>query len=507
MDFCGVDFVIEAPLPSIVATMVTRMRPEMRWITSCLAVCFAACSAGNEGASDGPTSDNVASTGGGDSSASSGGGGTTSAPTTGGTTTSTNANTSATSGTASQTAVSSASVTTGGTTTGSSGSGGSGTSDTSSSGTSTSGGAAGATATSSGTGGGDSTSNGNGGATSTTSTTASSTTSTTGGDPSCRGGSEADFSLSGWATEAGGTSGGQGGETITVSTGSELAQALEDKQDSSTPLTILVEGSITPANSGSLTKFDVKDVSDVSIIGAGAGAEFNGLGLKIVRASNIVIRNLKIYNVAIGDKDAISIEGPADHIWVDHCELYAEYQNVDKDYYDGLLDAKAEAEYITYSWNYLHDSWKTSLVGSSEDDTFDRKLTMHHNHFENCNSRLPLFRGGNGHVFNNLFEDVHSTAINSRIGACIRVENNSFHNVLNPWISAYSDELGGVELVCNYVDGDSEFVLESDDEHEPLDCTGVVPYAYEQVLTHVDHVADLVRAHAGVGKLSDPTDF
>jgi len=292
-----------------------------------------------------------------------------------------------------------------------------------------------------------------------------------------------------------------------VSTGSELAQALEDKQDSSTPLTILVEGSITPQNSGSLEKFDVKDVSDLSIIGAGSGAEFSGIGIKIVRASNIVIRNLKISNVLIGDKDAISIEGPADHIWVDHCELHAEYQNVDKDYYDGLLDAKAEAEYITYSWNYLHDSWKTALVGSSEDDTFDRKLTMHHNHFQNCNSRLPLFRGGNGHVFNNLFEDVESTAINSRLGACIRVENNSFHNVQNPWISAYSDELGGVELVCNQVDDASEFVLASDDEHEPPDCTAVVPYTYEQVLNHVDQVADLVSMHAGVGKLSDPTDF
>jgi len=346
-----------------------------------------------------------------------------------------------------------------------------------------------------------------GGASSSTETNTTESPSTTGGDPSCRGGSELDFSLAGWATEAGGTSGGKGGQTISVSTGSELGQALEDQQDSSTPLTILVEGTITSANSGDLTKFDVKDVSDVSIIGVGAGAEFDGIGIKIVRASNIVLRNLKIYNVTLGNKDAISIEGPADHIWVDHCELHAEYQNVDKDYYDGLLDAKAEAEYITYSWNYLHDSWKTALVGSSEDDTFDRKLTMHHNHFENCNSRLPLFRGGNGHVFNNLYEDILSTAINSRVGACIRIENNHFENVLNPWISAYSDELGGVELACNHVSDDSEFVLAADDEHEPLDCVANVPYAYDQVLNHVDQVANLVGMHAGVGKLTDPTEF
>jgi len=416
--------------------------------------------------------------------------------------------TTGTTGNASTGAASTASVTSAGSPTASSGNGG--TSATSagdegaSSSTSTNGGSGGSGA---GGNGGNGGSGGSGGSTSTPTSSASTTATTTGGDPSCRGGSEPDFSLSGWATEAGGTSGGKGGQTITVSTGTELAQALEDKQDSSTPLTILVEGSITPANSGDLTKFDVKDVSDLSIIGVGAGAEFAGIGIKVVRASNIVLRNLKIFNVTIGDKDAISIEGPADHIWVDHCELHAEYQNVDKDYYDGLLDAKAEAEYITYSWNYLHDSWKTMLVGSSEDDTFDRKLTLHHNHFQNCNSRLPLFRGGNGHVFNNLFEDVVSTAINSRLGACLRVENNSFYNVMNPWISAYSDELGGVELVCNSVDDDSAFVREADDEHEAPNCSAVIPYTYDQVLSHVDHVADLVSEHAGVGKLSDPTDF
>ena len=491
----------------------TCTRTEVRLVLAWLSACLAACSAGSEPDAAGPAaggtsmSDAVSSTSGGTSMSDAASAAT--SATSGGTSASNAAN--GTNGTASTGAASTTAVTGAGSPTASSGSGGT---------SASSGGAEGATASTSASGGsggsgadgagGNSGGSGGGSTGSSTATPTSSTStaaSTTGGDPSCRGGSEPDFSLSGWATEAGGTSGGKGGQTITVSTGTELAQALEDKQDSSTPLTILVDGSITPANSGSLTKFDVKDVSDLSIIGTGAGAEFAGIGIKVVRASNIVLRNLKIFNVTIGDKDAISIEGPADHIWVDHCELHAEYQNVDKDYYDGLLDAKAEAEYITYSWNYLHDSWKTMLVGSSEDDTFDRKLTVHHNHFQNCNSRLPLFRGGNGHVFNNFFEDVVSTAINSRLGACLRVENNRFESVINPWISAYSDVLGGVDLVCNSVDDDSAFVREADDEHEPPNCSAVVPYTYDQVLNHVDHVADLVSTHAGVGKLSDPTDF
>jgi pectate lyase len=325
-----------------------------------------------------------------------------------------------------------------------------------------------------------------------------------GADPSCEGGSQVDFALVGWATEGGGTTGGQGGTTIDVSDGAALMQALEDKQDSDTPLTILVSGVITEANSG-VEKIDVKDVSDVSIIGVGDGAEFDGIGIKIVRVSNIIVRNLHIHDVLSGDKDAISIEGPADHIWIDHCELDAEHQGVDKDHYDGLLDAKAQAEYITYSWNYLHDSWKAALVGSSEDDTFDRKLTMHHNFFQNCNSRMPLFRGGNGHVFNNYYLDGVETAINSRIEACVRIEANYFENTHNPWVSAYSDVLGGGELLCNVRQG-SDFAY-ADDTFELPACEATVPYDYADVLNHPDQVPTVVMQNAGVGKLEDPTDF
>lgn len=313
------------------------------------------------------------------------------------------------------------------------------------------------------------------------------------------GGSDVNFALAGWATENGGTTGGQGGPVVTVSSGQELQDAI----DMGGPRVIFVQGTITDAPDG---KINVKDVSDISILGAGNGAEFNGIGIKIWRASNIIIRNLRIHHVTQGDKDCISIEGPSDHIWIDHCELYAEYQGVDKDYYDGLLDAKGEAEYITYSWNHLHDSWKTSLVGSSESDDYDRKITMHHNFYENCNSRLPLFRGGNGHIFNCYYKDNVSTTINSRIGACIRVENNYFENSNNPWVSAYSDVLGGVDVSGNIL-VNSPFDYSNSDVNEALSCNAWVPYTYSSVLNSTEDVPSIVQQYAGVGKLSDPASF
>ena len=53
----------------------------------------------------------------------------------------------------------------------------------------------------------------------------------------------------------------------------------------------------------------------------------------------------------------------------------------------------------------------------------------------------------------------------------------------------------------------SAFDYSADDTFEPLTCSGVVPYSYASALNHVNEVPNIVREHAGVGKLSDPTDY
>lgn len=233
----------------------------------------------------------------------------------------------------------------------------------------------------------------------------------------------------GFAAQSGGTTGGRGGTTHTVSTGNDL-QALLTKGASRK--IIYVNGTITQANSPSENKINVKEVSNISIVGSGANGIFNGVGIKIVKSSNIIIQNLVIHHVNVGDKDCISIEGPADHVWIDHCELYNDLDH-DKDYYDGLLDVKGEAEYITVSRCYMHHSYKTSLVGSSSGDTYDRKMTYCFNYLLDCHSRTPSYRGGTGHIFNNLFistaAGISATGINSRLDAKLRIEGNFFQRI------------------------------------------------------------------------------
>ena len=297
-----------------------------------------------------------------------------------------------------------------------------------------------------------------------------------------------DFSMTGYATLAGGTTGGQGGPSVTVNTGTSL----QDAVSLGGPRIIYVNGTITPSNSSGLSKIDVKDVSDISIIGVGTSGELNGIGIKMWRASNIIIRNLRIHHVDIGDKDCISIEGPSDHIWVDHCELYNDLDH-DKDYYDGLLDAKGESEYITYSWNYLHDSYKTCLVGSSDSDNWDRKITFHHNRFENCFSRLPLYRFGTGHIYNCYYNNIIDTGVNSRMGAVLRVENTVFENSKDPIGSWYSSELGYWDVSGNqFINCTGSQPTTSNGSFNP-------PYSYS--LHPTDQVKQIVIQYSGVGKI------
>ncbi|WP_271711691.1 pectate lyase family protein [Marinigracilibium pacificum] len=306
--------------------------------------------------------------------------------------------------------------------------------------------------------------------------------------------------LIGYASLNGGTSGGQGGTSVTCGTGDCIIEAINNKKygSISQPLTIYINGRISPSNT-SASKIEIKDVRDISIIGIGTNGLFDGIGIKIYKAGNIIIQNVTIRKVDTGDKDAISIEGPADHIWVDHCELYAEYQGVDKDYYDGLLDAKRDAEYITYSYNYFHDSWKTMLVGSSSSDLHDRKITIHHNYFDNVSSRTPLYRGGQGHIFNNFYSGINSTGINTRAGACLKVENNYFKDSHNPIVWAYENVKGNVDQSGNKFDNVTWGY--SDNVNKPGSCQLNIPYQYGNYLNDTDDVPSIVIENTGVGKI------
>jgi pectate lyase len=310
--------------------------------------------------------------------------------------------------------------------------------------------------------------------------------------------------VQGFASIDGGTTGGAGGNSVTIKNGAELVEVLKAKRKNAdtTPLTIYVDGTLTPDNSGDVKQFDVKEMENLSIIGAGNSALLDGIGINIVRANNIIVRNLTIRYNKIGQKDGISIQGNSHHIWIDHNEIY---NSLDKgrDYYDELVSGKKEIDNITISYNYLHDSWKTSLWGSSDSDHYDRRVTFLGNHWQNAYSRLPLFRFGQGHVINNYYENILNTAVNSRMGALMRIEGNHFENAKNPIVSFYSDSSGYWDTSENIYENVTweESTLDGIIAGPNVGSTASYKPPYSYSLIPVSEVKQHVLNNAGVGKI------
>ncbi|MGW0063033.1 hypothetical protein ACWDTT_24255 [Streptosporangium sandarakinum] len=120
------------------------------------------------------------------------------------------------------------------------------------------------------------------------------------------GASAAAGGATGYATQNGGTTGGAGGQTVRATTGTAIHQALCSRADSSTPITIEVEGIINHVNTAKVSGgscntadgvIELKQISNVTIIGVGGGAVFDQVGIHIREAGNIIIQNVTVRNV------------------------------------------------------------------------------------------------------------------------------------------------------------------------------------------------------------------
>jgi pectate lyase len=194
--------------------------------------------------------------------------------------------------------------------------------------------------------------------------------------------------------------------------------------------------------------------NNITILGAdGSSANF-GIRIKGT-ANNIIVRNMKIGLLPGGadNGDLIGIEADSHHVWIDHNELYT--RNIkcpgtpdDDTTFDGMLDIKNQATFITVSYNYMHDHAKVGLIGASDTDSAERRVTYAHNRYENLGSRLPFQRFGFVHSYNNYFNNITGSGINPRMGGHILVENNFFENALNP-VFSQSTVLGQWDLRNN----------------------------------------------------------
>ena len=91
-----------------------------------------------------------------------------------------------------------------------------------------------------------------------------------------------------------------------ATSGTAIHQALCSRASSSTPIIIQVSGTINHGNTTKVSgdscntaadKIELKEISNVTIVGVGGGAVFDQLGIHIRDSSNIIIQNVTVRNV------------------------------------------------------------------------------------------------------------------------------------------------------------------------------------------------------------------
>jgi len=188
------------------------------------------------------------------------------------------------------------------------------------------------------------------------------------------------------------------------------------------------------------------------------------------------VRNLKFHK-APKKGDLLSLDN-ATQVWVDHCEFSSEGIAGDKDTYDGLLDITHASDFVTVSWSKFHDHWKGSLIGHSDnnadEDTGHLRVTFHHNHWTNVNSRLPSVRFGTAHIYSSCYVGNPSSGVNSRMGAQVLVEETSFTDTRRAIVTNLDSQKDGFAVSRNNIFTNSDTSITQAGSL-------TIPYAYRYV--------------------------
>lgn len=367
--------------------------------------------------------------------------------------------------------------------------------------------------------------------------------------------SEPDFSMVGFATLNGGTTGGEGGETVKVTTFADLKRYAEDP---TTPYIIQIEGEIntgitayiesgtgkitTDQSSAIKTTYGeiIKLGSNKTLIGIGADAFINRIGINVQCQSNIIIRNIKFTlqdvpidksgenkivafrngaEVLLGDPDCISIQADdsnlpsssryCKNIWIDHCEFYNyPLETEHKDRYDGLVDIKNDVQYVTISWCHFHDHSKACLFGKGNSDNYNRTTTLHHNYFDNIQgSRLPLLRWGMHHYYNNYQENCQD-GLDPRTGSNSYVESCYFKDTKQPICDQDGGSVTQIDNIfenCRRIPEGAENIDGSKvDKYYTFTTSSFVPSEYYTYTTDAtEDIPTIVKTYSGVGKINN----
>lgn len=312
----------------------------------------------------------------------------------------------------------------------------------------------------------------------------------------------------GFATLGGGTTGGAGGTSVIITDAQQLADLMKARENKSTAPLIVY---ITSTFSGYSTEISVKRTANISILGVGNQAGFNGFGMKIVECNNIIVRNLTFSDCHVDEKDALAIDG-SHNVWVDHCTFTDSPANDPSgSSHDGQLDVKNGSYNVTLSYNHFMNHRKTCLLGHTAGQTSDSVMTVtyYRNWFDGTYSRHPRVRYAKAHIVNNLYTNNGGYGVGVTCDAQIYLDNNYFENVASPvLISQINDAEGTLSGdPAGYLKAVGNYTISSGAVVENLTGYWFNPadyYTYDVVAG--SEVKALVQENAGAGILNITTD-
>ena len=292
--------------------------------------------------------------------------------------------------------------------------------------------------------------------------------------------------------------GGTGGDYRTVTSASELADALKSPE----ALIIYIKGVIEVP---SMLKVQAKNKTILGLSGSvltNPNRTAKGSGILYFRegSDNLILRNITFKSAGAYDVDGndnLCIDGTT-NIWVDHCDF--------QDGVDGNFDAKNASDNIAVTWCKFHyliepqaggsggsdDHRFTNLWGGSDSHTQDRghlRTTFQYCWWgEGCRERMPRVRYGQIHIMNCLYDSsVANYCIGVGLEADILVEKSVFVNMKKPYECKQDKGTG----IINFAD--CKFTKTTP---EDIGQAFTTPYTLEKTCP-VEDVETLVSQYAG----------
>lgn len=203
-----------------------------------------------------------------------------------------------------------------------------------------------------------------------------------------------------------------------------------------------IKGKTVYSDDSGYNMVQVKNAKNVTIEGVFEGAGLFQWGINFSKCNGIEVRNLVFDSYT---EDALSFNGesgssasasslldyPYKGFFVHHNTFKRGKNNWDitgeRDKYagDGTIDLNESAN-VTIAYNQIINGKKTILISSS-DENKTNNVTMHHNYFYKCESRLPFSRHTNIHTYNNYYNEC-SSCVQIQANGYLFSENNFYNN-------------------------------------------------------------------------------